>query len=117
MIARRENLRTLDAFNEAFNKHDVDAMMLLMTADCLFESTYPPPDGSAYRGQAAVRSYWELFFVQSPRAYLHFEDILVMGECAVQRWRYTWDDGHVRGVDVITFREGLIAEKLSYVKG
>jgi hypothetical protein len=40
----------------------------------------------------------------------------------VLRWRFTWsgDDGapgHVRGVDVLTFRDGLVAEKLSYVKG
>ena len=25
--------------------------------------------------------------------------------------------GHVRGVDVLRFRDGLVAEKLSYVKG
>ena len=42
------------------------------------------------------------------------------GDCAVVRWRYDWggpDSGHVRGVDVIRFREGLVCEKLSYVKG
>jgi len=38
------------------------------------------------------------------------------------RWRYRWVDhqgreGTLRGVDVYTLREGLIAEKLSYVKG
>jgi hypothetical protein len=38
------------------------------------------------------------------------------------RWRYSWVDsdgqpGHIRGVDLYTLRDGLIAEKLSYVKG
>ena len=40
----------------------------------------------------------------------------------VLRWRFDWqgDDGtpgHVRGVDVLRFRDGLVSEKLSYVKG
>ena len=38
------------------------------------------------------------------------------------RWRFDWtgDDGmpgHVRGVDVLRFRDGKVCEKLSYVKG
>jgi hypothetical protein len=38
------------------------------------------------------------------------------------RWTYSWVDpsgtpGHIRGVDVYRVRDGLIAEKLSYVKG
>jgi hypothetical protein len=40
----------------------------------------------------------------------------------VLRWRFDWDDGgdgpgHVRGVDLLRFRDGKVAEKLSYVKG
>jgi hypothetical protein len=35
----------------------------------------------------------------------------------VARWRYEWGDGHVRGVDVFRVRDGLVAEKLAYVKG
>jgi len=35
----------------------------------------------------------------------------------VQRWRYDWGAGHIRGIDVIVVRDGLIAQKLSYVKG
>jgi hypothetical protein len=38
------------------------------------------------------------------------------------RWRYDWVDergvsGHVRGVDLYQVKNGLISEKLSYVKG
>ena len=39
---------------------------------------------------------------------------------ATVRWRYDWDSpeaGHIRGVDVIRFRDGLLCEKYSYVKG
>lgn len=48
------------------------------------------------------------------------EESFVSGDHAVVRWRYAWagsDAGHVRGVDVLRFRDGLVCEKLSYVKG
>ena len=45
------------------------------------------------------------------------EEIFGAGDRVVQRWLYTWDGGHVRGVDVFRIRDGKIAEKLSYVKG
>jgi hypothetical protein len=40
-----------------------------------------------------------------------------MADRVVQRWRYAWFDGHIRGVDVFRIRDGLVCEKLSYVKG
>jgi ketosteroid isomerase-like protein len=36
---------TITAFNEAFGRHDVNAVMALMTDDCIFENTLPTPDG------------------------------------------------------------------------
>ena len=50
------------------------------------------------------------------------EESVVSGDRAVVRWRFSWaaddgTDGHVRGVDVIRFRDGKVSEKLSYVKG
>jgi len=112
----------LDAFNAAFNRHDVDAVMALMTDDCVFENTFPAPDGTRYAGQSAVRAFWHAFFQASPRAQIEVEDVFVAGDRGVQRWTYRWVDaqggaGHVRGVDVFRFRDGRVAEKLSYVKG
>ena len=110
-------LDLLERFNAAFNRHDVDEMMALMTDDCVFENTDPPPDGTRYEGQAAVRQFWEIFFTASPLAYIAVEDVFTSGERGAQTWRYTWGDGHVRGADVFHFRDGKIAAKLSYVKG
>ena len=59
-------LATIERFNEAFNRHDVDAVMAVMTEDCVFDSTRPPPDGDRIEGQAAVRRFWEEFFSRSP---------------------------------------------------
>ncbi|HTS87225.1 MAG TPA: nuclear transport factor 2 family protein [Gemmatimonadales bacterium] len=114
-------LRAVERFNEAFNRHDVAAIMSAMTADCVFDSTRPPPDGERLQGQPAVRAFWESFFARSPKARFETEEIFACGDRAVVRWVYHWmrdgAPGHVRGVDVFRVRDGLVAEKLSYVKG
>jgi steroid delta-isomerase-like uncharacterized protein len=109
-------------FNNAVNRRDLEAMMRLMTEDCLFENTYPPPDGVRYEGQAAVRAFWEAFFRSSDQAQFDIEEIFGLENRCVMRWTYHWVDqagqtGHIRGVDVYRLANGLIAEKLSYVKG
>jgi uncharacterized protein (TIGR03086 family) len=109
-------------FGAAFDRGDVDAVMAAMTTDCVFEST-APPDGHRHEGQAAVRQAWTEFFAGSAGATFETEELLVCGDRAIVRWRYSWDpvasgtDGHVRGVDVFRIRDGLVTEKLSYVKG
>lgn len=47
-----ETTETIDRFNEAFNRHDVDAIMALMTDDVVFENTSPRPDGERFEGAA-----------------------------------------------------------------
>lgn len=103
-------------FGAAFDAKDVDAVMAAMTPDCVFEDT-SPPDGGRHVGQAAVRAAWEALFAASPDAVFTTEETFAAGDRVVARWRYDYGDGHVRGVDVFTVRDGLVAEKLSYVKG
>ncbi len=114
-------LATVDAFNTAFNAHDVDAIMALMTGDVVFENTRPAPDGERVEGQAAVRAVWEAMFQRSPQARFEAEEVFAAGDRCVVRWVYHWVrdgvPGHVRGVDVFRVRGGRVAEKLSYVKG
>jgi ketosteroid isomerase-like protein len=110
----------VERFNEAFNAHDVDAVMAAMTDDCVFESTSPPL-GERHEGVDAVRAAWESFFVSSPTAHFDAEEIIATGDRCVVRWAYSWTDdaggGRVRGVDVIRVRDGKVAEKLAYLKG
>jgi ketosteroid isomerase-like protein len=115
-------LDIIERFNDVFNKHDVDAIMALMTDDVVFENTFPPPDGERYEGQDSVRGFWERLFGSSPNARFETEDIFAGGDRCTVRWRYHWVDdkggpGSVRGVDVFRVRDGKVAEKLSYVKG
>ncbi|MGZ8749261.1 MAG: nuclear transport factor 2 family protein [Pseudonocardia sp.] len=103
-------------FDRAFGAKDVDAVMAAMTPDCVFEDT-SPPDGARHVGAAAVRAAWEALFAASPDAVFTTEEIFAAGDRVVARWRYDYGSGHVRGVDVFTVRDGLVAAKLSYVKG
>jgi ketosteroid isomerase-like protein len=114
-------LAAVERFNDAFNRHDVDAVMLAMTDDCVFENTNPPPDGARYEGAVAVRAFWEKFFAANPTAHFDAEEIIVAGDRCIVRWIYRkMKDGnpwHLRGVDVFRVRDGKVAEKFSYVKG
>lgn len=112
----------IHTFNQAFNRHDVAGVLDLMSDDCLFENTYPPPDGEHILGKPAMRRWLERFFAASPQAFFEFEEIVICGDSAFQRWTYRWVEpdgkaGHVRGVDILHLSEGKIAQKLSYVKG
>ena len=109
----------IDRFGAAFDTQDVDAIMRCITPDCVFEST-SPPDGVRFVGQAAVRAAWVKLFADSANTRFTTETRFGYGNQAVVQWRYDWageHPGHVRGTDVYRVRDGLVAEKISYVKG
>jgi ketosteroid isomerase-like protein len=57
-LAKLESaIRIVLTFNQAFNRHDVAAMMRLMSDDCVFENTTPAPDGAVYSGKDAVARF------------------------------------------------------------
>jgi hypothetical protein len=64
-----------------------------------------------------VREVWEQFFRLNPNATFVTEEQFAAADRCVVRWRYDWGTGHVRGVDIFRVRDGLVVEKLSYVKG
>ena len=109
-------------FLDAFGRHDVDGVMAAMTEDCVFENTWPAPDGERHVGHAAVRGFWARFFRENPSASFETEELFAAGHRCTLRWVYRWrnpdgSSGHVRGVDVLRVRDGKVVEKLSYVKG
>jgi ketosteroid isomerase-like protein len=111
----------IDRFNEAFNRHDVDALSPLLTDDTVFEDTSPAPDGQRIEGKAAVVAFWRAWFTHNADAVFEAEDVIVSGNRAVVCWVYrkvrNGQPWHLRGVDVFTVRDGKVAAKLAYVKG
>jgi len=113
------NHKTLVRFNAAFGARDVDATLALVTDDIVIETTSPAPDGQRHEGRDAVRMAWTEV-MRTPGMSFTEEESFVSGDRAAVRWRYAWegsDPGYVRGVDVLRFRDGLVCEKFSYVKG
>ena len=111
----------VERFNEAFNRHDADALAEWLTDDTIFEDTSPAPDGRRIQGKAAVVAFWRDWFARNSDSVFEGEDTIVAGDRVVVRWIYRKQrDGrpwHIRGVDVFRVRDGKVAEKLAYVKG
>ena len=112
----------LQAFADAWNRHDADGLMSFMTEDCVFEaSAGPDVAGTRYVGRDAVRAGFAEAWSILPDAHWGDARHFVCGERGVSEWTFTGTraDGtrvEVHGCDVFTFRDGKIALKDSYRK-
>ena len=117
----QETSSVIERFNEAFNRHDVDALKELLSDDTVFEDTSPAPAGRRIEGKDAVADLWRGWFARNHHARFDAEEIIVSGDRAVVRWAYrkmrNGQPWHLRGVDVFTVRDGKVTAKLAYVKG
>jgi ketosteroid isomerase-like protein len=117
----QETRSVIESFNEAFNRQDVDALTELLSDDTVFEDTSPAPDGRRIEGKVAVAVFWRRWFARNLDARFDAEEIIVSGDRAVVRWVYrklrNGQPWHLRGVDILTVRDGKVAAKLAYVKG
>jgi ketosteroid isomerase-like protein len=109
-------VEVVEGFGALWADHDLDAVLAMVTDDCIFDATGPAPDGMRHVGPAAIRQAWGPIFKDVSSRFVP-EETFAAGDRVVQLWRYDWDGGHVRGVDVFRIRDGKVAEKLSYVKG
>ena len=119
---RQVDVGFLESFCDAFNRHDLDALMAHMTDDCVFDaSAGPDREGRRYRGQEAVRRGFAEVFATFPDGQWQEARHLVAGDRGLSEWvfRGTKTDGtrvEVNGIDVFTFRDGKIAVKDSFRK-
>jgi steroid delta-isomerase-like uncharacterized protein len=115
-------LRLLARFADAWNRHDLDALMSMMTDDAVFAaSAGPDVDGERSEGRQAVRAAYAAVFDTFPDARWADARHFVAGDRGVSEWTFsgTRRDGQrveVTGCDLFTFRDGLIAVKNSYRK-
>ena len=110
-------LATIEAFNDAFNRHDVDVVMGMMTDDVVFENT----SGGRFEGHEAVRAVLTWAFELMKSGWFDTDEAFVGGDRCVVIWTYALsrgepDRGTVRGVDVFRVEGPKVSEKLSYIK-
>lgn len=122
MTSPSDVIGLLDRFAEAWNRHDLDALMSMMTDDCVFEaSAGPEVNGQRSEGREAVRAAYAAVFAAFPDARWRDPRHFIAGNRAVSEWTFTGTqrDGTqvtVNGCDLFTVRDGQIAVKNSYRK-
>ncbi len=63
VLTETDLLALLDRFAAAWNRHDLDALMSMMTDDCVFKaSAGPDADGERNEGRQAVRAAFAAVF-------------------------------------------------------
>ncbi len=121
-VARSVTVETLEEILEAFNRHDLDAIMTFFTEDCTFDMPRGPhPWGTRYVGKEGVREGLGSRFKGIPD--VHYGDDIhwVCGNRGVSEWTLTGSTTsgtrvEVRGCDLWEFRDGLVIRKDSYWK-
>ena len=112
----------LQSFADAFNRHDIDGIMELMTDDCVFEASGGPDlNGKRFTGQDEVRRAFIDVFETWPDAQWREARHFISGNRGFSEWIFTGTnkDGirtEVTGCDLFSFKAGKIAVKNSYRK-
>jgi len=106
----------------AWSRHDIDAIMEMMTANCVYESSGgDDPWGRRYTGQSRVREAYADLLELLPDIRFQNARHMAAGDRGVSEWTMlaTRPDGtriEARGCDLFEFREGKIHRRDSYRK-
>jgi len=112
----------LKAFLEAFNRHDLDAIMEFFADDCTMDLPRgPDPWGKRMIGKEQVREGCNSRFKGLPDVHYGDDCHWVVGDKGFSEWLLTGTtpDGErieVRGIDHFEFRAGKVVRKDSYWK-
>ncbi len=113
---------TLKRILDAFNRHDLNAIMAFFADDCVMEMPRGPhPWGQRCVGKAQVREGLQSRFAGLPDVHYGHDRHWVCGAKGVSEWTLTGttpagDHVEVRGCDHFEFRNGKIVKKDSYWK-
>lgn len=107
----------LEAFGDAWNRHDVDDIMTYFADDCVFITGW----GARFEGPARVREGVTEFFRRFPDGTFSDARHFVRGDRGLSEWFFsaTGPEGEalqMAGCDVFTFRDGKVAVKDAFRK-
>lgn len=115
-------LTLLDDFAKAWNGHDTEALLSMMTEDGVFETAAgPEAHGARHAGREALAKAFSSVFENFPDASWNDAVHVVAGDRGFSEWTFRGTDRkgnkvEVRGVDVFTFRNGRISRKDTFRK-
>ena len=122
MPSAKDAMPMLQGFLDAFNAHDVDAIMSFFAEDCVMEMPRgPAPGGRRLVGKEQVREGIVSRFEGIPDVHYAGERHWVCGDRGVSEWTLTGTQAtggriEVRGCDLLEFRDGKISRKDSFWK-
>lgn len=115
-------LDLLQSLLDAFNRHDLDAIMGFFADECvLYMPRGSAPRGDRFVGKAAVRAGLSRRFEGLPDVHYGDDRHWVCGDLGVSEWTLTGTTRtgariEVRGVDLLEFADGRIMRKDSFWK-
>lgn len=115
-------VQTLQAFLDAFNRHDLDEIMSFFDDAPIFDFPRgPSPWGMRAEGRERVRALLATRFEGLPDVHYSDDRHFVSGNRGVSEWLLTGTsrDGTriaVRGCDLFEFKAGKVSRKDSYWK-
>jgi ketosteroid isomerase-like protein len=118
----RATIESLQRLLEAFNAHDIDAVMTFFTDDCVLEMPRgPDPWGRRLEGRERVQEGLESRFAGIPDVHYGDDRHWVAGDRGCSEWLLTGSTTRgerveVRGCDLFEFRADKIVRKDSYWK-
>lgn len=121
-MAENVTVEFLQAFSDAWNRHDIEALMTFMADDCEFHAVAGPDVlGKSFIGREQVRVGFQLAWQTFPDAAWRNPRHFVAGLNGVSESTFsgTKPDGtrlEARMVDIFTFRDGKIAVKNAFRK-
>lgn len=121
MTTKDEMLKIIENFSTAWVKQDIDALMELMSDDCIYKASVGPEPGTTYSGRDDVRKgFTELTALESGGEQRSGQ-IWFSGDYAFTEWSYDEidDSGKVidiQGIDIFHFVNGKIKLKDAYRK-
>lgn len=121
-MTTKPTVDALRAIADAFNRHDLDAIMEYFADDAVFETPRgSEPWGRRFHGKAAVREGLAARFAGIPDVHYGDDDHFVAGDRGASEWTLTGtttegEHLQVRGCDLWTFDDGLVTKKDSYWK-
>ncbi len=112
----------LETLLEAFNAHDLDAIMAFFTEDCVFDTPRgPAPGGLRLVGKEQVREGFRARLEGIPDIGYGDDRHWTLGDRGVSEWtirgtRTSGEPIEVRGCDLFEFTDGRISRKDSFWK-
>jgi ketosteroid isomerase-like protein len=121
-VSSPATIEFLEGFSQAWNDHDIDALMSFITDDCVFHTAAGPDvKGNTISGREAVRESFQMVWKNFPDVAWLDADHFIAGDRGVSESTFcaTQADGsriEARMVDVFTFKNGKIQVKNAFRK-